>query len=392
MTEPRRLALTGATIYTGDQVLSDRAVVIEEGAISSLTTELDESRFAGEIIELTGCSLAPGLIDLQVNGGGDRLFNDSPSPEGLATIVDAHRLQGTTDLLATYVTGPRAGLTGAARAVVQAIALGIDGLLGLHFEGPLLSPLRRGVHDPLLLRNDPDDQILDDLTSTAGSCPTVVTLAPEVVPAGFIAELVARGAVVSAGHTEATPVQIRRAIDEGLRAATHVWNGMPPIASREPGPVAALLADPRVWCGFIADGQHLADETLAFSLAAKAAGRSMLVSDAMPPVGGSGKTFLLEGLEITHAGDRCVTPQGKLAGGAVPLVAGVRWCVEKLGVPLDEAIRMATLYPAECLGVADTRGRIAPGYPARLVALDPAIRPVLVVTGSRLDHISPAPR
>jgi N-acetylglucosamine-6-phosphate deacetylase len=373
--ETRRLALINATVYTGDEVTDDRAVVIEDGTVTSLPRDLDESAFPGEVIDLSGLSLAPGLIDLQVNGGGDLLFNESPSPETLQAVVAAHLRSGTTDLLATYLTGPDSGLRMAADAIRAAKTNGMPGLLGVHFEGPFLNMERRGVHNPSFIRTRVDDQLLDDLSSAARFATTLVTLAPEIVPPGFIGALAGRGVVVSAGHTEATPDQVRQAVEEGLRAGTHVWNGMPPVRGRQPGPVAALLSDPRVWCGFIADAHHLSPETLALSLAIKGPRRSILVSDAMPPVGGTRQAFTLDGNEISVHLGRCSTADGNLAGGAVPLVDGVRRCVHELGVAVDEALRMATLYPAECLGIEDRRGRIALGYPAHLVILDTDIRP-----------------
>jgi N-acetylglucosamine-6-phosphate deacetylase len=392
MTEKQSLALINAIVHTGDTVIDDRAVVIENGVIAALPADLDESAFTGVVIDLSGLSLAPGLIDLQANGGGDLLFNDSPSPETLQRMVTAHLRHGTTDLVATYITGPKSGLRQAAGAVRTAKGLGLPGLLGVHFEGPLLSMECRGVHSPSFLRRDVDDQLLQDLSGPAALIPTIVTLAPEVVPPGFIRALATRGVVVSAGHTEATPQCISQAVDEGLRGGTHVWNGMPPIRGRRAGPVAALLADPRVWCGFIADGHHLSPETLAFSLSIKAPRRSVLVSDAMPPVGGTRSTFMLDGREVSAGRGRCVTGDGHLAGGAVPLIEGVRRCVTELGVPLAEALRMASLYPAECLGIDDRRGRIAVGYPARLVALDAQMSPAAVIIGSHFRRLDPIPK
>jgi N-acetylglucosamine-6-phosphate deacetylase len=381
VTELRALALINGTVYTGDEVFNDRAVVIENGTVVALPAELHESGFPGEVIDARGLSLAPGLIDLQANGGGDLLFNDSPSPETLHAMVAAHLHYGTTDLLATYITGPASGMRRAADAVGEAKRLGVAGLLGGHFEGPLLSMGNRGVHNASFLRTNVDEELLRDLSAPARSGPAMVTLAPETVPAGFVGALVRAGVVVSAGHTEATPEQIHRAVEEGLRGGTHVWNGMPPVHGRRPGPVPALLSDPRVWCGFIGDGHHLSPETLGFSLQVKSPRRSVLVSDAMPPVGGTRSTFTLDGRQITVRAGRCETAEGQLAGGAVPLIEGVRRCVTELGVPMDEALRMASLYPAECLGIDNRRGRIAVGYPARIVVLDAHISPVAVIMG-----------
>jgi N-acetylglucosamine-6-phosphate deacetylase len=388
------LALVHATVHTGDAVLGDRAVVIEDGVVAGLEPELDAASFAGDVIDLSGHLLAPGLIDLQVNGGGDRLFNDAPSVETLAAIACAHERFGTTDFMATYLTGPAEGLRSAGLAVQAAHAageaVGLAGVLGVHFEGPLLNPTHRGVHDLAGLAPRADGQLLDDLAGPAGSVPTLVTLAPEMAPPGFVGALARRGAVVSAGHTGATPAEVRRAVEEGLRGGTHVWNAMPPVQARRPGPVAALLSDPRTWCSFIADGHHLSPETLALSLARKPR-RSILVSDAMPPVGGSKASFELSGARVTVSGDGCLTGEGRLAGGAVPLLAAVRYCVSELGVQLDEALRMATLYPAQFLGVADRRGRIAVGHPARIVALRPDLSPSLVVVGGRVRRLPSGP-
>lgn len=386
-TEIGSWALINATVYTGGEVSGDRAVVVKDGKIAAMPTELDEGAFPGEVIDLSGLRLAPGLIDLQVNGGGDLLFNDSPSPETLHAIVAAHMGCGTTDILATYLSGPADGLRSAADAIREAKQSGLPGLLGAHFEGPLLSMSNRGVHSPFFLRGHADDELLDELSSTTASVTTMVTLAPEVVPPGFVKALANRGVVVSAGHTEADPDEIQRCVDEGLRGGTHVWNAMPPIRSRRPGPVAALLSDPRVWCGYIADGHHVSTTTLSLSLSAKSPRRSFLVSDAMPPVGGTGRTFTLDGNQISTSDGRCVTADGRLAGGGVALIDGVRRCVHDVGIPLDEALRMATLYPAECLGIEDRRGRIAVGYPARLVALDGNIRPVAVASGGNFHWL-----
>lgn len=377
----RSTALINAVVYSGDHTFDDRAVVIEDGLVTSLPKQMDTTRFDGEVIDLEGLLLAPGLIDLQVNGGGDRFFNDTPTVECLEEIAAAHVRQGTTDLLATYISGPDEGRRLALEAVRDCLRAGVEGIVGVHLEGPLINEERLGIHKREFVRAASADGLLDDVRTLASSVPTVVTLAPEVVPPGFVRRLGESGALAFAGHTEAPPEKIAAAIDEGLRGGTHVWNCMPPVTSRRPGPVVALLADPRVWCAFIADGQHLDPRTLSLSFAAGAPGRSMLVSDALPPVGGVRSTFELNGVRITDRAGRCEDPEGRLAGGGVPLLAGVRRCVAELGVELDEALRMATLYPAECLGIADRRGRIAAGYPAHLIVLDTDLSAVAVVVG-----------
>ncbi|HVM66599.1 MAG TPA: N-acetylglucosamine-6-phosphate deacetylase [Acidimicrobiales bacterium] len=386
------MAFVNGTVHTGDAVVADAAVVVRDGVITEVARTFDAARFPGEIIDLGGRHLAPGFVDLQVNGGGGVLFNDDPSVATVAAIAEAHARFGTTDLLPTFITGPTEGMRLAANAVVDAVAAGTAGVLGVHFEGPVLNPDYAGVHDRALVRAAPADELLATLTSAAPSVPTLVTLAPEAAPAGFVHELCARGAVVAAGHTAAAPAELTAAIDAGLRAGTHVWNGMPPVTSRSPGPVGTLLHDPRVQCGFIADGHHVDFTTLALSVGAAGPWRSFVVSDAMPPVGSADVSFTLGGATVTVDGGRCVTATGTLAGGALPLIAGVRNCVERMGVALPDALRMASLYPARCLGVDARRGRIAPGYPAHLVVVDDSVALAAVVLGGELRRPEPSGR
>jgi N-acetylglucosamine-6-phosphate deacetylase len=377
------LAFVNGIVHTGDAVVADAAVVVDGGTVVAVSPA-PAPGFGGEVVDLGGAHIAPGLVDLQVNGGGGVLFNAAPSVDALAAITTAHRRAGTTDMLATFITGPTEGMARAGRAVSDAIAARLPGLLGVHFEGPVLSAERAGAHDRALVRSGPAEELLAAMTVAA---PTMVTLAPEVAPPGFIVALCARGVAVSAGHTAATPDEVRAAVDAGLRAGTHVWNAMPPLMSRAPGVVGALLGDPRVRCGFIADGHHVDFTTLAVSFAATGRGRAFLVSDAMPPVGAEVASFPLGGATVAVADGRCQTADGSLAGGAVPLAAGVRNCVRHAGVPLDEALRMASLYPARCLGVDDRRGRIAPGYPAHLVVLGEDLEPVWVMVGTDLQRV-----
>jgi N-acetylglucosamine-6-phosphate deacetylase len=386
MTAPKRVALVGGTVHTGDAVLDASSVIIVDGRIEHVGPEFDVGRFDGDVVDLAGRIVAPGLVDLQVNGGGDALFNAAPNVETLETIASAHESVGTTSVLATFVTGADVDLAAAGAAVAAAVRKGVSGILGAHFEGPLLSRANRGVHDPALLQMEASERLFDLLAPPARSVPTMVTLAPESVPVGFIRALVGRGAVVAAGHTGADAAEVQAAVAEGLTAATHLWNGMPAPRGREPGPVPALLQEPRVRCGLIADGHHLAAETIRFSLDVAGTRRCHLVSDAMPPVGGARSSFSLGGRSIAVREGRCLDAQGGLAGAAVPLIDCVRHCVE-IGVPLDEALRMASLYPAQCMGVDHRVGRIAVGRPAHLIVLDTSLDLRTVIVGQRFVSV-----
>ncbi len=348
----QRYAVAAAAIFDGAAVRDNSAVIVEGESITALVPRREVP--AGLAIhELPdGAWLAPGFIDVQVNGGGDVLFNNEPTPEGIAAIAAAHRRFGTTGLLPTLITDSDETMR-AAREAVNCAMETQRGVLGIHFEGPFLSPEKSGVHDPNLMRA-PNPSHRDLFTGHSGA--TLVTLAPECVPDGFIRSLVGSGVRVSLGHSMASYDQTRSAIADGLTGFTHLFNAMRPLQSREPG--------------LIVDGVHVAPTMLRLAL--KGAGTPMLVTDAMSGVGGVKRSFILHGREIMVEGERCVTKDGVLAGSGIDMATAVRNCVKLLGVPLVEALRFASLAPAEFLGLGNRLGRIAPGYRADMVAFDPA--------------------
>jgi N-acetylglucosamine-6-phosphate deacetylase len=255
-------------------------------------------------------------------------------------------------------------------AARQAIATAMSDcpeVLGIHFEGPFLSPERAGIHDPALMRTPDEDDIA--FLSAPFSGATLVTLAPERVPAGFIAALRRAGVQVALGHSIATYEETKAALAEGLGGFTHLFNAMPPLTAREPGPVAAALEMPGIWYGLIVDGIHVAPSMLRLALRGR--GQAVLVTDAMPPVGGIGKEFTLQGQSIGLRDGRLTNAEGRLAGSALDMASAVRHCVRLLDLPLTEALRLASTTPAAALGLDNRLGRLKPGYRADLVALDP---------------------
>ncbi|MBV9553163.1 MAG: N-acetylglucosamine-6-phosphate deacetylase, partial [Alphaproteobacteria bacterium] len=339
-----RMAIAADTLFDGAETHADTAVLVEDGSVCGMrhAAELD----ADAVLRLPrGQWLVPGFIDLQVNGGGDVLFNDDPTPAAIAAIVRAHRKFGTTALLPTLITDSTPTMRQARDAVFAAMR-DEPSVLGIHFEGPFLSPERCGIHDPALMRT-PDAADIAFLTAPFPGC-TLVTLAPERVPEGFIAALVQAGVRVALGHSAASYEETRAALADGLCGFTHLFNAMPPISARAPGPIAAALEAPAAWYGLIVDGHHVAPAALRLAL--RGAGQPLLVTDAMPPVGGARRAFTLQGRAIHVDGGALRDASGRLAGSALDMASAVRNCVRLLGMPLVEALRMASAAPAAALG------------------------------------------
>jgi N-acetylglucosamine-6-phosphate deacetylase len=363
----RRRAIAADVVFDGETTHHHCAVLIEDGQIAALAPRGEAAGF-GELVALpSGAWLAPGFIDIQVNGGGDVLFNDAPTPEAIATILRAHRKYGTTALLPTLITDSDETMIAAARAVASSMARE-PGVLGIHFEGPFLSPDRLGVHrEHLRRRAEPHHLAL--LAPPKGGV-SLVTLAPEEAPEGFIASLIRAGCKVALGHSMASYEETRAAMREGLCGFTHLFNAMRPLGSREPGPIAAALESRDAYYGLIVDGEHVHPSMLRLALRA-GLGHPMLVTDAMPPVGGRKGDFVLQGRRILARDGRCVTEDGTLAGAALDMASAVRNCVRLLDLPLERALAFASREPAEFLGLGDRLGRLAPRYRADMAAFFP---------------------
>ena len=345
-----------------------RAVLIDGGRIVDVVAA-DDARIARAARhDLGGNLLLPGFLDTQVNGGGGVLFNADPTVEAIRRIGEAHRRFGTTGFLPTLISDDLHVVARALAAVRAAIDEGVPGVLGIHIEGPFLNVMRKGVHNSEKLRGL-DEGAIGLLTSLRGGR-TLVTLAPEMTTPDLIAKLRAAGVIVSAGHTNASDAEIRIALRHGLTGFTHLFNAMSQLTGREPGVVGAALDDADSWCGIIADGRHVHPTVLRIALRCKRSDRFMLVTDAMPSVGASEKSFTLQGRTISFADGVLVDEDGTLAGSDTDMATMVRNAVELLGVDLPEAARMASRYPAEFLGLGGELGRIAPGYRAHLVLVD----------------------
>jgi N-acetylglucosamine-6-phosphate deacetylase len=356
-------AVAARRVFDGVTLHSDSAVLIEDDTIVAVVPRSEISGTIACIDLAEHAWLAPGFIDIQVNGGGDVLFNDEPTPEAIRTIAAAHRTFGTTSLLPTLISDSAEKMATAC-AAAERLVEAEPSILGIHLEGPFLSPDKPGVHDPSQLRV-PSERDLALLTAPRRGA-MLVTLAPERVPVKFIAALAAAGVRVSLGHSMATYAQTQEALAAGVTCFTHLFNAMRPLESREPGPIAAALETETAWCGLIVDGVHVAPATLRLALRGRAA--PILVTDAMPPVGGARSCFQLGGDTIFVHGDRCARSDGRLAGAYLTMAGAVANCVKLLGVPLTEALRFASTHPAEMLGLGERLGKLRPGFRADMVA------------------------
>lgn len=368
MSMPGKTALVNGRVLIDSELVDERCVLIEGTRIIDIVRPSDPRCAAARQHDLGGKLLLPGFIDLQVNGGGGVLFNDAPSVESIRAIGAAHRKFGTTGFLPTLISADLDVVAKAIGAAQAALVAEVPGVLGIHIEGPFLNVERKGIHDPEKFR-ELDTAAVKLLSALRGGR-TLVTLAPEMTTPAMIRKLVDAGLVVSAGHTNATYEDIRAALQSGLTGFTHLFNAMSQLTGREPGVVGAALDDPESWCGIIVDGEHLDPVVLRIALRCKRHDRFMLVTDAMPSVGTDNKSFVIGGRKIIVAGHLCMDEDGRLAGSNIDMASCVRNAVSMLGLTLPEAVRMASLYPAQFMGLAHEIGRIAPGYKANFVVAD----------------------
>ena len=358
-----KFTLIAEQLFDGEAFHRDVPVTIEDGLIASLDTAsgAKEIRYPG--------TLVPGFIDVQVNGGGGALFNSSPTVACIETIGKAHARFGTTGFLPTLITDNVQVMAKAADAVALAVAQKSAGVLGVHFEGPHLSVPKKGVHPQGFIREITEAELAIFCRQDLGI--RVVTLAPENVSPEVIRLLVASGVKVCLGHSNADYDTVVAALAAGATGFTHLYNAMSPLGSREPGVVGAAIESETAWCGLIVDGHHVHPAAARVALRAKPRGKVMLVTDAMPPVGLDDETsFELFGTQVLRVGDRLNAVTGELAGCVLDMASAVHNTVNMLGLPLGEALRMASLYPAEFLGIAESVGRLAVGQRADLVLLD----------------------
>ncbi|HBF28108.1 N-acetylglucosamine-6-phosphate deacetylase [Rhizobium sp.] len=363
-------AVTGGHIFNGTQFVDGSALVVADGKIAAIA---DNSTLAADMpkVDAHGALVVPGFIDLQVNGGGGVLFNNQPDLAGIRTICATHARFGTTALLPTLITDHVEIRDKALAAGQQAFAADVPGFLGLHLEGPHLSIARKGTHDPALIR----EMTADDLTvlcDNAGQFgAALITIAPENVSPDQVRTLCAAGYTVSLGHTDVNCADVTPYVAAGATMVTHLFNAMSQLGNREPGLVGAALSTPALSCGLIADGFHIDPVSMTLALRAKTGpGRIFLVTDAMSSIGTDEEGFMLTGRQIYRKGGRLTLADGTLAGADIDMLSCVKFVHDRLGLPLKEALNMASLYPADAIGCPQ-KGRLSIGMDADFVLLSP---------------------
>ncbi|WP_275787119.1 N-acetylglucosamine-6-phosphate deacetylase [Pararhizobium gei] len=364
-----RTAITGARIFDGHVWHDDQVLLLDGGKIAGILPA-DALASGTEKVEAGGRLLVPGFIDLQVNGGGGVMLNDRQDADAIRTICAAHAKFGTTALLPTLITDTFEIRAAAIAAGRRAIAENVPGFLGLHLEGPHLSVARKGAHDPALIR-PMDAADLKAMLDCAGAFDAMmVTIAPENATADQVGALAQAGIIVSIGHTDSSYETVAAYAAAGARTVTHLFNAMSPLGHREPGVVGAALDLGGLHAGIIADGFHVDPVSMSLALRAKnGPGRIFVVTDAMSTIGSDQTSFLLNGREIFRKGGRLTLADGTLAGADIDMLSSVRFLHERLCLSLDEAIRMASAYPADAAGISACKGRLAPGLDADFVLL-----------------------
>ncbi|MEZ9188527.1 N-acetylglucosamine-6-phosphate deacetylase [Vibrio sp. 10N.286.52.F8] len=375
-------ALSNCKIYTGSDVLTDHAVVIENELIKKVypISELPEGI---EVRDLDGANLSPGFIDLQLNGCGGVMLNDEITAETMQIMHKANLKSGCTSFLPTLITSSDEDMRAVITAAREYHNQYQNQSLGLHLEGPYLNVAKKGIHSVDHIRKSDNEMI--ELICENRDLVAKVTLAPELNDPEHIERLHKAGVVVSIGHTNATYAEARQGFESGITFATHLFNAMTPMVGREPGVVGAIYDTPEVYAGIIADGFHV--DYANIRIAHKIKGEKLvLVTDATAPAGADMEYFIFVGKKVYYRDGKCVDENGTLGGSALTMIEAVQNTVEHAGIALDEALRMATLYPATAIGVESKLGRIKKGMVANLAVFDRDFNVKATVVNGQYEH------
>lgn len=365
------LCLTDACVFNGDSFLKNKNIYIENKKIKDISSKKNKNNV--KELNLNGNIVCPGFIDIQLNGGGGAFFNENPTLDQLKKIAQAHLSFGTTSFLPTLITDDKQKIPLAMHTVQEALIQEIPGILGIHLEGPFLNTEKKGIHPAEFIRTTEERDYEDIVKLKKGI--TLVTLAPEIVEANFIKNLIQKGVIVFAGHTNASFEKMNEAFQLGIKGVTHLFNACSPIGSREPGVVGASLLHENSWCGIIADGHHVSFDTIKLAFKLKSKSKFILVSDAMSPVGTNLDSFSINGNKIFVKDGKYLDQFGTLAGSAITIYDAFKNILNKNLASLEETLQMTSTNAAQCLGIDNEKsvvkkGRLQPNYDADLLVID----------------------
>lgn len=378
-------ALTNGRIYTGHDMLTDHVVIIDKGIIQQICRQQDVPADIQQY-DLHGANLTSGFIDLQLNGCGGVQFNDAKQDiceETLAVMQRTNERSGCTSYLPTLITCNDEMMKHGISVMASYLEKHQNQALGLHIEGPYINQEKKGTHNPRHIRH-PDQDMIDYMLNHADAI-TKVTMAPEVVPEATIQQLSQSGIIVSAGHSNASYDQARNGFAAGMRFVTHLYNAMPLISGRSPGLIGATFDTPEIYAGIIADGHHVAWPSIRIAKRLKG-DKLILVTDATAPAGANIESFIFAGKTVYYRDGAVMDENGVLSGSALTMIKAVENSVTYLSIPLDEALRMASLYPARAIGVDDKLGSIAPGKIANLTVFNQDYQIIMTLVNGNIVY------
>jgi len=359
-------AITGSKLFNGKKFIEHKALLIDDQHIAGIVNE-DAIPTNYQVQKLDGGILSPGFIDLQVNGGGGKLFNNSPDKESLNTIISAHQYFGTTSIMPTVISDSLNILQKCTDIISNEINNN-HSLLGIHIEGPFFNVKYRGVHQKQYINTINASYL--NLFETLNKFPVMLTLAPECISIKQLKHLKSLGFKILAGHTDANYDQLEEAVKYGLDGFTHLFNAMGQISAREPGVVGSALDFDETSASIIVDLHHVHPSLINLSFKQKPKGKLFFVSDSMATINHGEPSFELYDEVVSESNGRIINSEGKLAGSSITQIDAIKNAYQKCSIPLENAISMATLYPAEYLGVSDYIGQLKKGYRADLAHFD----------------------
>ena len=359
-------AITGSKLFNGIDFIEHKALLIDDQHIAGIVNE-DAIPTDFSVQKLDGGILCPGFIDLQVNGGGGKLFNNSPDKESLNTIISAHQYFGTTSIMPTVISDSLNILQKCTDTISNEINNN-HSLLGIHIEGPFFNVKYRGVHQKQYINTINASYL--NLFETLDKFPVMLTLAPECISIKQLKHLNSLGFKILAGHTDANYDQLEEAVKYGLDGFTHLFNAMGQISAREPGVVGSAFDFDETSASIIVDLHHVHPSLINLSFKQKPKGKLFFVSDSMATINHGEPSFELYDEVVSESNGRIINSEGKLAGSSITQIDAIKNAYQKCSIPLESAISMATLYPAEYLGVSDYIGQLKKGYRADLAHFD----------------------